>query len=47
MAADAMHASRKSRSAILREGDIEEVYDPQQRKAETGFGRRQSLQRGL
>jgi hypothetical protein len=24
-----------------REGDIEETYDPQQRKAETGFGRRQ------
>jgi nitrate reductase beta subunit len=30
-----------------REGDIEEVYDPQQRKAETGFGKRQSPQRGL
>ena len=30
-----------------REGDIEEVYDPQQRKAETGFGRRQAPQRGL
>jgi nitrate reductase beta subunit len=30
-----------------REGDIEEVYDPQQRKAETGFGKRQSPHRGL
>ncbi|MFN3492487.1 MAG: 4Fe-4S dicluster domain-containing protein, partial [Anaerolineales bacterium] len=30
-----------------REGDIEETYDPQQRKAETGFGKRQSPQRGL
>jgi nitrate reductase beta subunit len=30
-----------------REGDIEEVYDPQQRKAETGFGKRQAPQRGL
>jgi nitrate reductase beta subunit len=30
-----------------REGDIEETYDPQQRKAETGFGKRQSPHRGL
>jgi nitrate reductase beta subunit len=30
-----------------REGDIEETYDPQQRKAETGFGHRQSPKRGL
>ncbi|MCC6271462.1 MAG: 4Fe-4S dicluster domain-containing protein, partial [Microbacteriaceae bacterium] len=30
-----------------REGDIEEVYDPQQRKAETGFGKRQGPHRGL
>ena len=30
-----------------REGDIEEVYDPQQRKAETGFGRSQGPRRGL
>ena len=30
-----------------REGDIEEVYDPQQRKAETGFRKRQSPHRGL
>ncbi len=30
-----------------REGDIEEIYDPQQRKAETGFGRSQSPRRGL
>ncbi len=30
-----------------REGDIEEVYDPQQRKAESGFGRSQSPHRGL
>jgi nitrate reductase beta subunit len=30
-----------------REGDIEEVYDPQQRKAESGFGKRQSPHRGL
>jgi len=30
-----------------REGDIEEVHDPQQRKAETGFGRRQAPHRGL
>ena len=29
-----------------REGDIEETYDPQQRKAETGFGKRQSPHRG-
>ena len=30
-----------------REGDIEEIHDPQQRKAETGFGRRQAPRRGL
>jgi nitrate reductase beta subunit len=30
-----------------REGDIEETYDPQQRKAEMGFGKRQSPHRGL
>lgn len=30
-----------------REGDIEEVHDPQQRKAETGFGSRQGPRRGL
>jgi len=30
-----------------REGDIEELYDPQQRKAEMGFGKRQGPQRGL
>jgi nitrate reductase beta subunit len=30
-----------------REGDIEETYDPQQRKAETGFGRSQGARRGL
>jgi len=30
-----------------REGDIEELYDPQQRKAEMGFGKRQVPQRGL
>ena len=30
-----------------REGDIEETYDPQQRKAETGFGKRQQPRRGL
>ena len=30
-----------------REGDIEETYDPQQRKAETGFGKSQSPHRGL
>jgi hypothetical protein len=30
-----------------REGDIEEVYDPQQRKAESGFGRSQGARRGL
>ncbi|MBV6393972.1 MAG: Respiratory nitrate reductase 1 beta chain [Anaerolineales bacterium] len=30
-----------------REGDIEEIYDPQQRKAETGFGRSQGSRRGL
>jgi nitrate reductase / nitrite oxidoreductase, beta subunit len=30
-----------------REGDIEETHDPQQRKAETGFGKRQGPHRGL
>jgi nitrate reductase beta subunit len=30
-----------------REGDIEETYDPQQRKAETGFGKRQQPHRCL
>jgi nitrate reductase beta subunit len=43
-------ASYQERFAIPptpREGDIEEVYDPQQRKAETGFGKRQSPHRGL
>jgi nitrate reductase beta subunit len=30
-----------------REGDIEETYDPQQRKAESGFGKHQSPHRGL
>ena len=30
-----------------REGDIEELYDPQQRKAESGFGRSQGTKRGL
>jgi nitrate reductase beta subunit len=30
-----------------REGDIEELFDPQQRKAESGFGRSQGPRRGL
>ncbi|HRQ32881.1 MAG TPA: hypothetical protein PLM89_07240, partial [Anaerolineales bacterium] len=30
-----------------REGDIEEIYDPQQRKAESGFGKSQGAHRGL
>ncbi len=30
-----------------REGDIEETYDPQQRKAEAGFGHSQGARRGL
>jgi len=43
-------ASYQERFAIPptpREGDIEEVHDPQQRKAETGFGQRQGPRRGL
>ena len=43
-------ASYQERFAIPptpREGDIEETHDPQQRKAETGFGQRQGPQRGL
>jgi nitrate reductase beta subunit len=43
-------ASYSDRFAIppySREGDIEETYDPQQRKAETGFGKRQQPHRGL
>jgi nitrate reductase beta subunit len=43
-------ASYQERFAIPptpREGDIEETHDPQQRKAETGFGQRHGPQRGL
>lgn len=43
-------ASYQERFAIPptpREGDIEEIHDPQQRKAETGFGQRQGPHRGL
>lgn len=43
-------ASYQERFAIPptpREGDIEETHDPQQRKAETGFGQRHGPRRGL